>query len=57
MTNDEFKKFKTDFIVYSSIDVDVIKSLTNDQLSELFSEMSMTPNQKVNEIKDNSNEQ
>lgn len=50
MTNDEFKKFKTDFIVYSSIDVDVIKSLTNDQLSELFSEMSMTPNQKVNEI-------
>ena len=57
MTNDEFKKFKTDFIVYSSIDVDVIKSLTNDQLSELFSEMSTTPNQKVNEIKDNSNEQ
>ena len=57
MTNDEFKKFKTDFIVYSSIDVDVIKSLTNDQLSELFSEMSMIPKQKVNEIKDNSNEQ
>lgn len=28
------------------MDVDVIKSLTNDQLSELFSEMSMTPNQK-----------
>lgn len=50
MTNDEFKKFKTDFIAHPIMDVDVIKSLTNDQLSELFSEMSMMPKQKVNEI-------
>jgi hypothetical protein len=57
MTNEEFKQFKTNFIAHPIMDVDVIKSLTNYQLSELFSEMSTTPNQKVNEIKDNSNEQ
>lgn len=50
MKNEEFKQFKTNFIPRPIMDLDVIKSLTNDQLSELFSEMSTTPNQKVNEI-------
>ena len=40
MKNEEFKQFKTNFIPRP----------INDQLSELFSEMSTTPNQKVNEI-------
>lgn len=51
MTNEEFKQFKTNFIAHPIMDVDVIKSLTNDQLSELFSEMSTTPNQKESDEK------
>lgn len=54
MQNDEFKQFKTNFIAHPIMDVDIIKSLTNDQLSELFSEMNMIPKQKVNEIREKS---